>query len=387
MKLYEHEGKQLLRSLGISTPDGDTIRRPEDLDPLLDRIGTPVVLKAQLLRGGRGRAGVVRFADTRGEAIGLARDLLGREVGEERVETLLVERKIPIDRELYAGVTIDFASGGPVLLISGAGGVDVEEAAGSDPRFQRAPIDPLHRPHLHEILARCKRAGVTGAPLRPVAETVCRLVQAYFQFDALTAEINPLILAADGRVYAADAKFELDDSALYRLRLPFARERGDHRTDPYEAEAARLGLAYVRTGEGHVGVIAGGAGLCMASMDAIAAGGGKATNFLDLGGGASREKTAAALRMVLKTPGVHGVLMNLFGGINNCEIMAAGIADVVAGNRPAVPILVKMRGHSQEEGWRTLESLGIPVVKHGTTEEAVAQLLAALDRRTGSCRS
>ena len=387
MKLYEHEGKQLLRSLGIRTPEGGTLQGSGELAPLLDRIGVPVVVKAQLLRGGRGKAGVVRFAETRAEAVDLTHALLAREVGDERVETLLLERKIPIERELYAGVTIDLASGEPVLLLSAAGGMDVEDAAGRDARFQRAPLDPLRLPQLHEILTLCKRAGVMGATLPSVAETVRRLVIGYFRFDALTAEINPLIIAADGRVYAADAKFELDDSALFRRKLPFARPVDARRMDPYEAEAMDQGLAYVRTDGGNVGVIAGGAGLCMASMDVIAAGGGRPANFLDLGGGASRDKTAAALRMVLKTPGVEGVLMNLFGGINNCEVMANGIADVVASARPAVPIVVKMRGHSQEEGWRILAGLGIPVVKHGTTEAAVTQLLTVMGRGDSACRS
>ncbi len=387
MKLYEHEGKQLLRALGIRVPDGGTVAHPDALDPVLERIGLPVVVKAQVLRGGRGKAGAVRFAAARAEAAAVAADLLGRDIGAERVETVLVEQKLPVAAELYAGVTVDPATGEPVLLLSSAGGMDVEEAAGRDPRFQRARLDALHPPALHEILALCKRAGVSGAALRPIAETVRGLATGYFRFDALTAEINPLVLTRDDRVYAADAKFELDDSALYRRDLPFTRPTGRRDMDPYEAEALDQGLAYVRTGEGRIGVIAGGAGLCMASMDVIAAHGMKAANFMDLGGGASRETTAAALRMVLKTPGVRAVFMNVFGGINNCEIMAHGVSDALGAARPRIPIVVKMRGHSQEEGWRILERLGIPIVKHGTTEDAVALLMRTIEPEVGSWRS
>ena len=384
MKLYEYEGKRLFRNMGIQTPEGEPVKTAEEACATAGRIGYPVVVKAQLLRGGRGKAGVVRFAENDAEALAIARELLAMKVGEEKIGTLLVEKKLTIDRELYAGITFDHATRGPVLLFSCLGGVDIESSAGD---LRQIGLDPFHAPQLHEILDLCKSAGLGGAPLRPVAEIIRKLVAGYFQYDALTAEINPLIVDASGRVYAADSKLELDDSAAYRHDLQLSSREAEEELDPFEADASRRGLAYVRLGSGNIGVIAGGAGLCMASMDIVAAAGGRPANFLDLGGGVSREKTSEALRMVLKTPGVEGVLMNLFGGINNCEVMAKGIEDVVRADAPRLPIVVKMRGHSQDEGWGILEKIDIPIVKFGTTEEAVSILLDAVDRRKQTCPS
>lgn len=382
MKLYEFEGKDVFRRMGIATPDGEPVGDASEIGAAAERIGCPVVIKAQLQRGGRGKSGLVRFAQSIEEAEAIARELLGTKVGEETITTLLVEKKLDIHRELYAGITFDYAANGPALLFSCLGGVDIESSA-SDPEgaLRKLPLDPYHPPEIHQILNLCKQAGLSGPALRPAAETIRKLVSCYFHHDALTAEINPLVIDGNGRVYAADSKMELDDSAAFRRDPSLRAGDEEEKSDPYEADAMSQGLAYVRLGSGNIGVIAGGAGLCMASMDMVAAAGGKPANFLDLGGGVSREKTAAALRMVLKTPGVEGVLMNVFGGINNCEVMANGIADVVHADSPRIPIVVKMRGHSQDEGWEILEKIGIPIVKYGTTEEAVSMLMAAVGRR------
>ncbi|MHB8917066.1 MAG: ATP-grasp domain-containing protein, partial [Desulfocucumaceae bacterium] len=187
----------------------------------------------------------------------------------------------------------------------------------------------------------------------------------------------------EGTVLAADSKIEIDDSALFRVKSVSCFKRKEEIPDPFEAEAKSFGVSYVGMGNGNIGLIAGGAGLGMASMDMISAYGGEPVNFLDLGGGATADKTAASLKIVLKTPGVRGILINLFGGINNCEHMANGIARVVDEIKPLQTIVVKMRGHSQEEGWAILEKRNIPLVKYGTTEEAVRLLMQEMKKEGG----
>ncbi len=225
------------------------------------------------------------------------------------------------------------------------------------------------------------RTGLQGEQLFRFADVLLKLVQAYFRYEAITVEINPLILSEGRGLFAADAKFELDDSALKRTKGVEMFVRKEEEMDPLEKEAQREGIAYVRMSGGNIGLISGGAGLGMATMDMISIHGGRPANFLDLGGDATEEKTAAALRIVLKTPGVEGILMNAFGGINNCERMAKGMVRVVDELRPRQTMVVKMRGHSQDEGWALLESRQIPIVKLGTTEEAVLLLIEKMEER------
>jgi succinyl-CoA synthetase beta subunit len=297
-------------------------------------------------------------------------------LGDETSNALLVEEKLDIERELYLGITFDHMEKMPVLLLSGEGGVDIENHVTDDSAgLQRMVLNPLHPPFLDRLTALCLGTGLCNLTSPKVAEVAKKLIAGYFRFDAITAEINPLVVDVKGDVVAADAKLELDPSAAFRFPAGIPRERKAGDIHPLEVEASNEGLAYVKLEGGDIGVIAGGAGLSMATMDMVVEAGGRPANFLDLGGGASSKKTASALRMVLKTPGVKGVIMNLFGGINNCEVMADGIAEVVLKDTPSVPIVVKMRGYSQDEGWRILEGVDIPTVKHGTTESAVSLLM------------
>ncbi len=382
MKLFEHEGKQLLRQIGIATPRGDVVADPVAAAAVGEKIGYPVVLKAQVQQGGRGKLGAVDFAENSLAAEKISRRLLSLKIGTETVNALLVEKKLDITREIYLGITFNQVWSAPVLLLAGKGGVDIESLVSDDSdALQRMTLDSAGLPPLHRVLTLCQRIGVHGLPLPQVADVARKLIRGYFQFDAITAEINPLVIDSNGAVLAADAKFELDPSAVFRFPPGVPRQREAENQDPLELEAADNGLAYIRVNSGDIGIIAGGAGLSMASMDMVAAAGGRPANFLDLGGGASSDKTAAALRLVLKTPGVKGVMMNVFGGINNCEAMAKGIAEVVRSDKPQMPIVVKMRGYSQDEGWRILEEINIPLVKHGTTESAVELLMSKVARR------
>jgi succinyl-CoA synthetase beta subunit len=382
MKLYEYEGKALLAKAGIPVPKGAMAAGPAEAAAVAAELGYPVVLKSQVLQGGRGKAGGIRFA-TDGDA--LVRDagaLLALSIGGERVEKLLIEERLTVVRELYAGITLDPLMLLPQLMISSSGGMDIETVAHESPgKLHRLPLDPLDLPGLPRVVDLVHMTGLQGEEMFRVAATVQNLIGAYFRYEAITAEINPLIIDAQGRVIAADAKLEIDDSALGRMKETAAFVRTERLLDPLEAEAKAADIAYVRMVGGNVGLISGGAGLGMASMDMIVVHGGVPANFLDLGGNATQERTAAALRIVLKTPGVEGILINLFGGINNCESMAKGIAQVLDELHPSQTIVVKMRGHSQDEGWAILETRQVPIVKFGTTEEAVLLLMAKFKER------
>jgi succinyl-CoA synthetase beta subunit len=226
------------------------------------------------------------------------------------------------------------------------------------------------------------KTGKTGKKMVQISKVLVNLVACYYKFDAITAEINPLIIDTDGNAIAADAKFEIDDSSLFRLEEVKTFYRGQENIeDPLEIKAQEAGVSYVRLGNGNIGLIADGAGVSMATMDMVFEYGGEPSNFLDLGGSVTPRKTADALKIVLSTPGVEGVFVNVFGGINDCAEMAQGIADVIDELNPSQQITVKMRGHSQDKGWEILEAKNIPLIKYGTTEEGVKLLLDEMEKK------
>lgn len=387
MNLYEFEGKRLFQEFGIPVPEGRLIKTPEEAREEAARQGKPVALKIQILSGKRGKAGGIQFAQTPEEAEDVAARLLGCVFGDEKVQSLLIEEKLSIAQEFYAGLTIDPRQGKVILLVSSTGGVDVEEMAGvGQPDWARLYLDgvsPLQRYQLCDLL---KKIGVKGQVLPKMADILFRLKELFFAVDATTAEINPLVLTTAGQILAADAKIVLDDAATFR-RGRYAPERVEN-LSPLEKEAREARLSYVPLREGgNIGIIAGGAGLALATMDMVAAHGGKPRNFLDTGGGVTEEQMAAALRIVAKTPGVEGILINVFGGINNCAVMARGITQVIREDGLSLPLVVKMRGHSQEEGWKLLEEYQIPTIKYGTTEEAVEELLKIMAEQRKDYRS
>jgi succinyl-CoA synthetase beta subunit len=387
MKLYEFEGKILLKESGIPVPRGGVVTTVEEARRVASTIGYPVAIKSQTLGGGRGKSGGIRFAGHEEALTREAGQLFSSGMDGEKIERLLIEEKISVAGEFYAGITLDPQQLQPLLMISPEGGMAIEEGAGQHPdRLFKRPLHPLETPSLAQMTDLAIRTGLQGEQLFRFADILLNLVQAYFRYEAITVEINPLILSEGRGLFAADAKFELDDSALKRTKVVEMFVRKEEEMGPLEKEAQREGIAYVRMSGGNIGLISGGAGLGMATMDMISIHGGRPANFLDLGGDATEEKTAAALRIVLKTPGVEGILMNAFGGINNCERMAKGIVRVVDELQPRHAMVVKMRGHSQDEGWALLESRQIPIVKLGTTEEAVLLLIEKMEEK-GAGRS
>ena len=382
MKLYEFEGKQLLAQMNIAVPRGEVAATGEAAIDIAARIGYPVVLKSQVLQGGRGKAGGVRFAQDPHELSDAYTALSKLTIGPEPVSQILIEEKLAIDRELYAGITVDPKSAKPVLMISSKGGVDIEQVAAEDPaQIVKHPIDALALAKPHNLIPVVKCSGLEGKPMVQVANLLEKLIHCYFHFEAITAEINPLVIDGAGMLMAADAKFDIDDAALFRQPQIAAFKRSKTTENPFEREARAAGVSYVRLEDrGFIGIISGGAGLGMATMDAVYHHGGVPSNFLDLGH-ATPEKTAAALRIVLKTPGVGGVFLNAYGGINNCEEMAKGVITVVESLKPPQAIVVKMRGHSQEAGWALLAEKDIPTVKTGTTADGIELLKHTMQQK------
>ena len=383
MKLYEYEGKSLFKEMGIPTPDGSVVGNLKEAASAAETIGYPVVVKGQVLQGGRGKAGAIRFAQNKEALIRIAEEIRDMRIGTEKIDRLLIEKQMSVAQEIYLGISFDPQTAMPLLLISTHGGVEVESVAKQRPNeLIKKQLDPLETPTLQQLSAMALQIGLSGRTLAQVSEILLKLINCYFTHEAITAEINPLIIDPEGKAWAADAKVEIDDSALFRLKAVEHFRRKEQIGDPLEAEASAAGVSYVRLNhEGNIGLIAGGAGLGMATMDTVYFYGGIPANFLDLSGMATPEKTAAALKIVLKTPGVEGVFINAFGGINNCREMAEGIVRVVEEIDPPQAITVKMRGHSQDEGWALLKAKNIPVVKHGTTEEGIILLLEEMRKK------
>ncbi|HHY94650.1 MAG TPA: ADP-forming succinate--CoA ligase subunit beta [Firmicutes bacterium] len=378
MDLLEYQGKQLLAARGLKTPRGGMASSPAEAEQVAAELGCPVVVKAQVPAGKRGKAGGVRPAETPAHAAEVAASILGMRIRGHAVEAVLVEEKLSIARELYAGVTISPRDRAAVLMFSAHGGMDVEEVVSRFPvSVVSLQVDGMKSLWQYHFLELAKKGGVVGDPLPKVADVLHRLVRLAFDLDATTAEINPLVVTAEGQGVAADAKVVIDDAALFRH--PDLKEKRPRVLDPLEATAREAGLAYVPLDGGSVGIIAGGAGLAMATMDTVFALGGRPANFLDVGGGVSTEGMATAVRVTARSPGVEGIVINVFGGINNCEVMARGIARVLDEDKLSLPLVVKMRGHSQEEGWAILAQKGVDVIKDGTTGEAVSRLLALMN--------
>lgn len=357
MRLHEFEGKELFREAGIEVPAGAVAHSPEEAARIAAELGGEVVVKAQVLAGGRGHAGGICTAASPEEARQRAAALLQRRIRGCRPEGVLVEQRLRIARELYLGIAVDGAAGQPAVVLSAEGGVDIEKVAATRPEaVARAHLDPLEglsEPRARELTA---GLGATGA-----AGVLCRLYQVFAAGEAILAEINPLAVLPDGHLVAADAVVEIDDAALFRQ--PRWQER---------AQGARVqGMTFVEL-EGEIGLVCSGAGLGMATMDLIAERS-RPANFLETGGGITQELMAAAMRLVLGRPGLKGVLINIYGGINPIHEGALGVAEVMAGG-VRVPVVAKALGNHQEETWAILEGAGVEVVRELETEKAVAAL-------------
>lgn len=376
MRIHEYEAKNLFKQSKIPVPRGNVATSPEDARRVAGQIGLPVTIKAQVLIGGRGRAGGIKFSEDLGEVEELTRKVLGMKIEGYEADSVLVEEKLEVKEELYLGVTIDGSLGCPILMTSSEGGVEIEETARRHPEkvFSRhlKPFGDLRAYQAREL---AKKLGFEGKPMLQLASVIISLYGAFKACDALIAEINPLVVTKRGDFVAADAALEIDDSALFR-HPEFGTSPQDRIPDELEREAGKIGVSYVNM-DGDIGLICSGAGLGMATMDMIREKM-RPANFLETGGGMTRQLMAGALRVVLKKPNLKAVFINIYGGINPIHEGAKGIVDVVRQKGVKIPIVAKALGNRQEETWETLESVGIKVVKETQTMRAVEELFRTL---------
>ncbi|MBI3945735.1 MAG: ADP-forming succinate--CoA ligase subunit beta [Armatimonadetes bacterium] len=373
MKIHEHQAKQILARYGVPVPPGEAVADPIAAADVARRLGGPVVVKAQVHVGGRGKAGGVKLAPTPEDAARAAEQILGMEIKGLVVRKVLVEAAADIAEEYYLGITMDRAARRNVVMVSAAGGMDIEEVAATAPeKIARVWIHPGIGLADFQIRQACYEAGLNREALPAAMRLLRSLYQAYVAVDAGLAEINPLALTRGGEVIAADAKIDVDDNALYR-HPDIAEYKEESEEDPMEAEAHRRGLQYVRL-EGDIGVIGNGAGLVMSTLDEVKRAGGAPANFLDIGGGAKADLVANALEAVLLNPRVKGVLFNVFGGITRCDEVAKGILEATGRLDVRVPIVVRLTGTNERDGRALLQ--GTALVPAETMEEAARKIVS-----------
>ncbi len=353
LNLHEYQSKRIFGQYGVPVPQGEVASSPEEVRRIAERMGFPVVVKAQVLVGGRGKAGGIKLAQTPQEAEAVARQILGMNLKGLIVKKVLVDPAADIRDEIYLGAVIDRAQRRVVMMASSEGGVDIEEVAASTPeKIVKVPVDPFLG--LREYQARwlAKAIGLDKQFFREFARIALSLYETFVASDASLAEINPLVVTGDGKLLAVDGKMVVDDNALFR-HSDIEAMRDVDEENPFELEARKHGISYVKL-DGEIGCMVNGAGLAMATMDIIKLYGGSPANFLDIGGGATAGRVAAALRIILSDPHVKAVLVNIFGGITRCDEVARGILAAIEEVKPQVPFVVRLVGTNQEEGQRIL---------------------------------
>lgn len=349
MNLHEYQSKRVFARFGIPIPKGDVATTPAEARDIAKTLGGPVVIKSQVLVGGRGKAGGIKLATTPDEAEARAGAILGMNIKGLTVNKVLVDEAADIKDEIYLGLVIDRSQRRVVMMGSSEGGVDIEEVAAVTPeKIVKIAIDPFMGFRTYQALELAAALGIPKELTRSFSEIATGLYNAFVACDASLAEINPLVVTGAGKLLGVDGKMVIDDNALFR-QSALAEMRDSAEEDPYEAEARRFGLSYVKL-DGDIGCMVNGAGLSMATMDMIKLFGGSPANFLDIGGGATAERVAAALRIILSDKNVKGVLINIFGGITRCDEVARGIIVALDEVATTVPMVVRLVGTNEEEG-------------------------------------
>jgi succinyl-CoA synthetase beta subunit len=385
MNVHEYQGKELLRKYGVATPRGVPCFSVPEADAAAREIGGTVwVVKAQIHAGGRGKGGGVKVAKSLAEVHEFASSILGmtlvtHQTGPEGrlVKRLLVEEGADIAMELYVGMVVDRATQRVTLMASSEGGMEIEEVAAHSPeKIHKVAIDPVSG--LTDIQAD-DVARKIGVPEQSVAEArkfILGLYRAFVECDASLAEINPLIVTGGGKVVALDTKLNFDSNALYRHPEIVAMRDLDEE-DPAEVEASKFDLSYISL-TGNIGCLVNGAGLAMATMDAIKLFGAEPANFLDVGGGATAQKVTEAFKLMLKNPAVKGILVNIFGGIMRCDTIAEGVIAAVREVKLSVPLVVRMKGTNEELGRQKLRESGLPIISADNMADAAQKIVAAV---------
>ena len=383
MKIHEYQGKAILARYGVPVPRGEVAFSAQEAGEIARRLGGPVtVVKAQIHAGGRGKAGGVKVVKGSDEVERTAANLLGRTLvtyqtgpAGQVVGRLLIEEGLAIDRELYLSMLVDRASQKLVMMVSAEGGVEIEEVAAKTPeKIHKEFIDPAVGMQPFQARKLAFALGLDGKQIGKATNMMIALYKAFIATDASLLEINPLITTKDGELLALDAKMNFDDNALYRH--PDIKDLRDQaEEDPLEVEASKYALNYIRL-DGNIGCMVNGAGLAMATMDIIKLAGGMPANFLDVGGGANAEQIRNAFKILMSDTNVKAVLINIFGGILRCDILAAGVIAAVKELGVPVPIVIRMKGTNVEEGKRMLAESGLNFATADTMNEAADKVVA-----------
>lgn len=379
MKLFEYEAKSILARYGVPTPKGGLATNSKEAWEIASKLKPPFAVKAQVLVAGRGKAGGILFAESLSEVERAAEKLLSMRVKDIPVRKVWIEEKIRIKRELYFGITTDRFNRSYVAIASSVGGMEIEEIAEKTPeKLIKFLINPQHGFRSFHARQIARKMGYSGSQLLELEKIFLGLYRAGVDYDAELIEMNPLTETIDGRFVAADARIIMDDNALFRHQ-EFRKRllEGESELAPQELEAIKNGLAYVKL-NGNIGVIGNGAGLVMATLDTIKYYGGEPANFLDIGGGASSEKIAAALKIVLSDPNVKALFINILGGITRCDEVARGILEAREKMRVTKPTVIRLVGTNEEEGKKILKEAGIHVLE---SMETAAQKVVEITRQ------
>lgn len=381
MKMQEYQAKELLAKYGVPVPKGQVADTPEQVAEAAEALGGFAVVKAQVLAGGRGKAGGVKVTKTAEDAKTFAASILGKELYFEQaksnlqIDRVLVEEALPIAKEYYIGITTDRGSQRNVFIVSSQGGMDIEEVAHSHPdAIGRLAVDPFLGVRDFDIRRVAQQGGIPSSEIKDLAPFLKKLYQAYVDSDATLAEINPLVVTSDGKFIAGDAKISIDDSALYRHPELAVFAETSEETDAYEKEAHRRGINNYVHLDGNIGIIGNGAGLVMGTMDEVKRAGGSPADFLDIGGGAKAELVKNSLELVLSDPNVKGVIFNIFGGITRGDEVARGIIAGTESINVTVPIVVRLAGTNAREGMEILK--GTDLIPAETMQEAAQKIVS-----------
>ncbi len=384
MKIHEYQAKKILAQFGVPIPRGEVATNPYEVYDIATRLGGKVVVKAQIHAGGRGKGGGVKLAKSPAEAEQLAHQIIGmnlvtHQTGPEgrKVRKVLIEEGMGIKKEYYLGIVIDRATHRPVFMTSTEGGMDIEKVAAETPHLiNKEYIDPAvgFQPFNARRLA--FGLGLTGELLGPAAKIITALYKAFESTDASLVEINPFLLTEDGRLLALDAKINFDDNAAYRHK-ELLELRDYNEEDPLEIQASRNGINYIRL-DGNIGCMVNGAGLAMATMDIIKLSGGSPANFLDVGGSATTEMIRNAFQILLGDKNVKAVLINIFGGIMRCDIVANGVVEAARSMGIKVPIVVRLEGTNVEKGQEILQTSGLKFTVATGMKDAAQKVVASV---------
>jgi succinyl-CoA synthetase beta subunit len=374
MKLFEHEAKDIFRAFKMPTPPGGVAKTSKEASKRAAEVGKPVVVKAMVLAGKRGKAGGVKFADTPQEAEKAAEEILKMRINDLPVEAVLIEEKLDIAQEIYAGITIDRNERKYVVIGSAAGGMSIEELAEESPeKIIKMHVDPSLGFQPFEARQMAIAMGFKGKQINRLGSFFLKLWQIVEAYDVELTEINPLILTKDGQFFAADARLNIDDNSLYRHKDIIEKlKREPVEQNEREKLATDNDMAYVEL-DGNIACICNGAGLTMATLDAVSLYGGEASTFLDLGGGADAERVEKGIEIALMYPKVKAILVNIMGGITRCDEVANGILAAKRDGDITAPMVIRMVGTNEEEGQEILNKAGIPFLK--TMEEAAQKVV------------